>query len=66
MIYKEIKGIGLASEEGLMKLCRYPNFEAHKGVHAKLAAHVQDLYGQFQAGTIGSPIQITNFPKDWL
>jgi hemerythrin len=55
-----------AAEEGLMKLYRYPDYEAHKAVHDKLAAHVQDLYRQFQAGTIRSPIQITNFLKDWL
>lgn len=35
-------------------------------MHAKLAAHVQKPYQQFQAGTIGSPIQITNLLKDWL
>lgn len=55
-----------AAEEGLMKLYRYPDYEAHKDVHDKLAAHVQQLYQQFQAGTITSPIQITNFLKDWL
>ena len=55
-----------AAEEGLMKLYRYPDYEAHKEVHDKLAAHVQNLYHQFQTGTIGSPIQITNFLKDWL
>lgn len=55
-----------AAEEGLMKLYRYPDYEAHRDVHAKLAVHVQKLYQQFQAGTIGSPIQITNFLKDWL
>lgn len=55
-----------AAEEGLMKLYRYPDYEAHKDVHDKLAAHVQHLYQQFQAGTITSPIQITNFLKDWL
>lgn len=55
-----------AAEEGLMKLYRYPDYEAHKAVHDKLAAHVQKLYQQFQAGTISSPIQITNFLKDWL
>jgi len=55
-----------AAEEGLMKLYRYPDYETHKDVHDKLAAHVQTLYQQFQAGTISSPIQITNFLKDWL
>ena len=55
-----------AAEEGLMKLYRYPDYDAHKDVHDKLAAHVQHLYQQFQAGTIASPIQITNFLKDWL
>ena len=55
-----------AAEEGLMKLYGYPDYAAHKDVHDKLGAHVGRLYQQFQAGTIGSPIQITNFLKDWL
>ena len=55
-----------AAEEGMMKLYRYPDYQAHKDVHEKLTAHVQHLYRQFQAGSIASPIQITNFLKDWL
>jgi hemerythrin len=55
-----------AAEEGLLKRYRYPDYEAHKAVHDKLTAHVQHLYAQFQAGAIASPIQITNFLKDWL
>ncbi len=54
------------TEESMMKLYRYPDLEAHKAVHDKLAAHVQKLYRQYQDGTISSPIQITNFLKDWL
>lgn len=55
-----------AAEEGLMKLYGYPDYAAHRDVHAKMAAHVQELHRQFQAGVIASPIQITNFLKDWL
>jgi hemerythrin len=45
---------------------QYPEFAAHKEKHAKMALKVKELYEQFRKGTISSPIQITNFLKDWL
>lgn len=55
-----------ADEEGLMKLHRFADYDAHKATHAKMAAHVRKLQQDFRAGKISSPIQITNFLKDWL
>lgn len=55
-----------AAEEGLMKVYQYPDFAAHKAIHDKMAAHVGKLYQDFKDGKISSPIQITNFLKDWL
>jgi len=54
------------TEEDLMKLHRYPEYEEHKQKHDKLAEHVVNLKKQFSAGQITSPVQITNFLKDWL
>ncbi len=55
-----------AAEEGLMKLYRFPEYEDHKATHEKMAAHVRKLEQDFKDGNIHSPLQITNFLKDWL
>jgi hemerythrin len=55
-----------ASEESLMKLNGYEGFKAHKEKHEKMAGHVRGLVRKFDVGDITSPIQITNFLKDWL
>jgi hemerythrin len=55
-----------AAEEGMMKLYGYPDLPAHKAVHEKMTAKVLDIQREFKAGKISSPIQVTNFLKDWL
>lgn len=55
-----------ASEESLMKLYGYEGYASHKAKHDKMAGHVASLVKQFESGEISSPIQITNFLKDWL
>ena len=55
-----------ATEESLMKLYSFPGYEEHKQKHDKLAEHVLKLKQKFDTGEISSPIQITNFLKDWL
>ncbi|MFH0998828.1 MAG: bacteriohemerythrin [Pseudomonadota bacterium] len=55
-----------ATEESLLKLYKYPDYEAHKQKHDKLAVHVLELKQKFDSGQISNPIQITNFLKDWL
>jgi len=54
------------TEESLMKLYAYPDYEAHKQKHEKMTQHVLELKKQYDSGQISSPIQITNFLKDWL
>lgn len=49
-----------------MKIYQYPDFAAHKAIHDKMTVHVGKLYQDFKDGKISSPIQITNFLKDWL
>jgi hemerythrin len=54
------------TEESLMKLYAYPDYEAHKQKHEKMTQHVLELKKQYDFGQISSPIQIANFLKDWL
>ena len=54
------------SEESLMKLYGYPGYLDHKAKHERMTVHVRTLAGQYAAGEISSPIQISNFLKDWL
>jgi hemerythrin len=55
-----------ASEEQIMSASGYPEYQDHKARHDKMTRKVKDLHEQFRQGTLGSPIQITNFLKDWL
>lgn len=55
-----------AAEEQVMSTHRYPGYEDHKARHDKMARKVKDLHEQFRQGSLASPIQITNFLKDWL
>ncbi|MFH0730004.1 MAG: bacteriohemerythrin [Pseudomonadota bacterium] len=55
-----------ATEESLMKLYEYPDYEVHKQKHDKLTGYVLELKQKFDSGQISNPIQITNFLKDWL
>ncbi|MBI5594357.1 MAG: hemerythrin family protein [Deltaproteobacteria bacterium] len=55
-----------ASEESLMKLYKYPDYEAHKQKHDNMTGHVLELKRQLDSGQISNPIQITSFLKDWL
>ena len=54
------------TEESLMALYNFPDLEEHKKKHGKMAEHVLNLNQKFVSGEISSPIQITNFLKDWL
>lgn len=62
----EYTQIHFATEENLMKKHRFPDYETHKEKHEKMTARVMELKHQFDSGKISSPIQITNFLKDWL
>lgn len=55
-----------AAEEQLMKAHGFPGYEDHRARHERMAQKVKDLSEQFRAGTLASPIQMTNFLKDWL
>ncbi len=55
-----------ASEERLMRMHGYPEYHQHKTIHRKMAQQVLKLQDEFQSGRLVSPIQISNFLKDWL
>ena len=55
-----------ATEEQAMAAHGYPDYEEHKRRHEKMALKVKALHEQFRDGALTSPIQITNFLKDWL
>jgi hemerythrin-like metal-binding protein len=55
-----------AAEEQAMIAHGYPGYEEHKARHDKMTRKVRELHEQFRQGVLSSPIQITNFLKDWL
>ena len=55
-----------ALEERLMQEYGYPDYKAHSQKHNKVTEHVLDLKLKFDTGEISSPIQVTNFLKEWL
>jgi hemerythrin len=55
-----------ATEESLMKLYDYPEYEDHKQKHDKMAEHVVKLKQKVDSGEISNPLQITDFLKEWL
>lgn len=55
-----------ATEERFMAAHGYPDYEDHKQRHEKMTEKVKSLHADFRSGELTSPIQITNFLKDWL
>jgi hemerythrin len=55
-----------STEESLMKLYNYPEYEAHRQKHEKMAEHVVKLKQKVDSGEISNPRQITDFLKEWL
>ncbi len=58
--------IHFAREEALMKDHGYPGYTEHKSKHEKMTRKVMELKKDFDAGVISSPVQISNFLKNWL
>jgi hemerythrin len=55
-----------ATEERLMQAHHYPDYPRHKEKHEKMAAKVQALREEYETRQISSPVQISNFLKNWL
>jgi hemerythrin len=58
--------VHFAKEEELMARHGYPDYQAHKDKHEKMTRKVLELKKNFDAGVISSPVQISNFLKNWL
>jgi hemerythrin len=54
------------TEESLMKLYNYPEYDVHKQKHDKMALRVVQLKEKVDSGEISSPLQIAEFLKEWL
>jgi len=55
-----------ATEEKLMQMHNYPNFDAHKAEHTKLLETCGGLAAKFHAGEAEITQETTTFVKDWL
>lgn len=55
-----------ASEERLMKLHNYPDYESHKKEHNMLVMQVLDVQKKLQAGQAPITQNVMNFLKEWL
>ena len=55
-----------ATEERLMKRHGYPEYLSHKDKHERMTNKVIEYLQKYEAGEIRSPIEISNFLKDWL
>ena len=54
------------SEENLMKLKNYPNYEVHKSSHQAFVAKVKGFQERVDQEKLLIPIEIANFLKEWL
>lgn len=55
-----------AAEERLMLQYHYPEYARHRDIHRKMTQRVLEIREDFRRGDITSPVQISNFLKDWL
>jgi hemerythrin len=55
-----------ASEERLMKMHGYPDFQAHHEIHAKMTNRALSLQKDFQAGKAGISLDTMKFLGDWV
>lgn len=54
------------AEESLMKLHRFPDFDAHKLEHEKLKKQVAEFQAKVSSGQASVSVQVLQFLKDWL
>jgi hemerythrin len=54
------------TEEGLLRLYGYDQFEQHKAEHDNFVKKVEDFEERFKNGKLILSFEITNFLKSWL
>ncbi len=62
----EYTRVHFAVEECVLRLFDYPDYDAHKAVHDKIAARVIEFQRQFRAGDHKVGMELLYFLKDWL
>jgi hemerythrin len=55
-----------SSEERLMKMHGYPDYQAHHEIHAKMTNKALSLQQEFQAGKAGITLDTMKFLEDWV
>ena len=55
-----------ASEERLMKMHGYPEYQEHQEIHAKMTNKALSLQKEFQAGKMGITLDTMKFLEDWV
>jgi len=55
-----------SDEEQLMRAVGYPGYPAHKGLHDRLLAQVQEMSVRCQAGEEDMGIELLEFLNEWL
>lgn len=58
--------IHFAAEERLMKTHGYSGYLSHRDKHEKMTKKVLEYARKYETGEIRSPIEISNFLKNWL
>lgn len=62
----EYTRVHFATEESVMNLFKYPEFEEHRKEHQKLIDEVADLKQRYDAGTQNLTMELLHFLKTWL
>lgn len=55
-----------ATEERLMKLNGYPDYDAHKAKHDKMTDKVAKIYRDYQDGKVSITLDVMKFLQDWI
>lgn len=55
-----------AAEERLMQAHGYPEYEEHRGIHARMTQKVLDIQKQYQDGKINITLETMKFLEDWV
>ncbi len=58
--------IHFSTEEMVMMLYGYPDYDKHTQVHNQFVKQVMEFYKDFQAGKVFVDLRIINFLKNWI
>jgi len=55
-----------ATEERLMKVNGYPDYETHKAKHDSMTQKVANIYREYQDGKVTISLEVMNFLENWV